>query len=280
MYTILRGGYNSKHPKGYEKVNTDGLLCYLLLIIRSPAFIQIGEEKFKVNGNSAVIIRPQVPYRYSGEQMEYRNDWLYFESSEKNFEDEYGQLLNHPIPLVNVLLYSQYIKNIVWEKNYALEKYRDRNVSMLLEIILNKLVQENQDCNTNRSYNPYASKLQEVRLTMLSRPDQEYTPIQLASALNVSPSYFQVLYKNFFGVPFKSDLIQMRVNYAKNLIFETNFTLEQIAQMSGYNSEIHFYRQFKAKTGMTPKEYRISMASEIRKINEPVSFGADCHHML
>ena len=43
--------------------------------------------------------------------------------------------------------------------------------------------------------------------------------------------------------------------------FVTPLTFEQIAYTSGYTNEIHFYRQFKKKTGMTPGEYRISMGS-------------------
>ena len=104
---------------------------------------------------------------------------------------------------------------------------------------------------------------------MLSRPEKNFTPAELAAVLNVSHSYFQALYKEFFGVPFKTDLIHMRLDYARDLISETNLTLEQIALMSGYNNEIHFYRQFKAKTSMTPKEYRIFMGRQKRRIFKP-----------
>lgn len=269
MYTIFRGGYNSRHPKGYEMIRPKGLFCYLFLIIRSPAYIQIGEAHFEVKGNAAVIIRPNIPYSYSGIDGEYRNDWLYFESSQEDFEEEYGPIMNHPILLSDALQYAQYFKNIVWEHNYAMEKYRRQNASMLLAVVLNKLMQENQVIAETGAYNPYASKLQELRLTMQSRPDKNFSPEELAAMLNVSPSYFQTLYKEFFGIPFKSDLIQMRLDYARDLICETNMTLEQIAQMSGYNNEIHFYRQFKAKIGMTPKEYRISMTRDRCIIYDP-----------
>ena len=84
-------------------------------------------------------------------------------------------------------------------------------------------------------------------------------PEELAAQINVSSSYFQHLYKDFFGIPFKTDLIDMRINHARDLILNTTLTFEQIALMSGYSNETHFYRQFKTKTGMTPKEYRITM---------------------
>ena len=269
MYTIFRGGYNSRHPRDYKMIRPKGLYCYLFLIIRSPAYIQIGAEKFTVLANSAVIIKPHVPYWYSGIDGEYRNDWLYFEPSDEHFEEEYDPIMNHPILLSDALHYAQFFKNIVWENNYAMEKYRRQNASMLLAVMLNKLMQENQVIAETGAYNPYASKLQELRLSMLSRPDKNYTPTELSAMLNVSPSYFQALYREFFGMPFKTDLIQMRLDYARDLICETDLTLEQIARMSGYNNEIHFYRQFKAKSGMTPKEYRTAMNRENCIIYDP-----------
>ena len=58
----------------------------MFLIVKSPAYVQIGEEKFTIKTNSAVIIRPDVPYQYSGIDGEYKNDWLYFESTDADFE--------------------------------------------------------------------------------------------------------------------------------------------------------------------------------------------------
>ena len=259
MYTVLRGGYNSKHPKEFVMYRPNGLYCYLFLIVRSPAYMQIGAERFVIETNSAVIIQPNIPYEYAGIESEYKNDWLYVESSEPDFEEKYGQLFNHPIPLSNSLQFTQYFQHIVWENNYGDEEHRKENVSLLLQVVFNKLLQEKKSLKEQKEYNPYAAELQELRLMMKDRPDKNFTPMELAAAMNVSPSYFQALYKEFFGVPFKTDLIQMRLEYARELILETGLPLNQIAELSGYSNEIHFYRQFKAKTGMTPREYQESM---------------------
>ena len=90
---------------------------------------------------------------------------------------------------------------------------------------------------------------------MQSQPYKNFTSREMAEELGISASHFQYLYKHFFGIPFKSDLINIRMDYARDLILNTDLKLEQISQLSGYNSEIHFYRQFREKTGMTPREY-------------------------
>ena len=90
---------------------------------------------------------------------------------------------------------------------------------------------------------------------MQSQPYKGFTAREMAESLEISPSYFQHLYKEFFGIPFKTDLINIRLDYARGLILNTDLKLERVAQLCGYNSEIHFYRQFREKTGMTPREY-------------------------
>ena len=259
MYTIYRGGYNSKHPKDYLMSRPKGLYCYLFLIIKSPASLEIDARPFTIHSASAIIISPNTPYQYSGLDCEYINDWLYFDCTDADFVSKYESLFNHPIPLSNSMQFSQHFQHIIWENHYALEQFRNENVSMLFEVFFNKLLQEEQTVKTQHPYNPYVSRLQKLRMDMLSRPYHNFTPAELATKLNVSPSYFQFLYKEYFGVPFKTDLINMRLEYAQGLIIETTLPFEEIAYQCGYSNEIHFYRQFKAKMGMTPGEYRLAM---------------------
>lgn len=257
MYNIYRGAHNAKHPKDFLMSRPKGLYCYLFLIVKSPAAFLINGKPFTIHSASALIISPNTPYQYSGLDCEYINDWLYFDCTSEDFVSKYQSLFNYPIPLSNSLQFSQHFQHIIWEDNYALEEFRVPNTSMLLEVLLNKLLQESQFPGTQQSYNTHTSNLQKLRLQMLSKPNYNFKPEELSNMLHVSPSYFQFLYKDYFGVPFKTDLINMRLDYAKSLIEETTLPFEEIAYQCGYSNEIHFYRQFKAKIGMTPKEYRL-----------------------
>ena len=258
MYNIYRGAHNAKHPKDFLMSRPKGLYCYLFLIVKSPASFQINGDCFTIHSANALIISPNTPYQYSGLDCEYINDWLYFDCTDKDFESKYQSLFNHPIPLSNSLQFSQHFQHIIWEDHYALEQFRTSNISMLLEVLLNKLLQESLSPSTQQSYSTHTSNLQKLRLHMLSKPNHNFKPTELASMLHVSPSYFQALYKDYFGIPFKTDLINMRLEYAKSLIEETSLPFEEIACQCGYSNEIHFYRQFKAKVGITPREYRVS----------------------
>lgn len=255
MYSISRGGCNSRHPIPFLMSKPQGIHCHILLIVKSPALFRIGETTMTVRANSALIIHPGVPYMYQDMGEEYINDWVYFECDDPAFEEYDSQLFHHPVFLGDVTQYSQYIHHILWEHSYSDEPFRTQNIDMLMHVLINNLLQVLEKAEQPGFNNPYASKLQSLRLTMQTQAFKNFTPKELSASLGVSPSHFQYLYKEFFGVPFKTDLINFRIDYAKDLILHTDLKLEQIALMSGYSNEIHFYRQFRAKTGMTPREY-------------------------
>lgn len=259
MYTILRGGYNSKHAESFIMSRPKGLTNYLLLIVKSRADFQIENIHFITEPDSAILIPPDTPYRYAGLEKEYKNDWIHFQCSDADFDEKYRYLMNKPIRLSNGLQFTQYFQHLIWEQNYASDRYHADNVTFLFQVLINKLCQEYETGHHQAAYNPFASRLQDLRLNIQSQPNHSYSPEEFASALNVSVSYFQFLYKEFFGIPFKKDVINMRLEYTRDLILNSTLSFQQIALMSGYSNEIHFYRQFKAKTGMTPKEYRTLM---------------------
>lgn len=51
----------------------------------------------------------------------------------------------------------------------------------------------------------------------------------------------------------------MRIDYAKYILETSSLSIEQVAEISGYTNEVHFFRQFKQITGITPARYRKSV---------------------
>lgn len=258
MFTVSNGGNNSRHPKTFLMSRPKGLTNYLLLIIKTHANFEIAGVKFVVAPNSIVIIDRNTPYQYYNPEGDYTDDWMHFECSHDDQFRNSGVVFNQIYSLRNPSKFTLLIQQIIWEKNYTPEKYRNENVHMLFQVLINNLILAYQETDNSRSYSPFYTKMQNIRLSLLATPYEKYSPKSFSVLLGISESYFQHLYTIFFKVSFQADLINMRMEYAKNLIITTNMTIEQIAEMSGYSNEIHFYRQFRKKLGMTPNEYRKS----------------------
>ena len=58
------------------------------------------------------------------------------------------------------------------------------------------------------------------------------------------------------------DIIQSRIGQAKRMLAQTNLTMEEIADRCGYNSPVHFSRQFRKCTGYAPSKWRENTLGE------------------
>ena len=59
------------------------------------------------------------------------------------------------------------------------------------------------------------------------------------------------------GLSLKNYVIELRIRKASELLKYSNKSIGEIGELCGYNSPVFFSRQFREKTGFTPKEYRV-----------------------
>ena len=58
------------------------------------------------------------------------------------------------------------------------------------------------------------------------------------------------------GIGFANYLLNLRMEYAKKLLRETNLKMWQVAEESGFNDYHYFSKVFKKAEGMSPAQYR------------------------
>lgn len=78
----------------------------------------------------------------------------------------------------------------------------------------------------------------------------------LSEHLHLNPSYLSMLFKQVIGRSFKEHLNKVRVNEAKRLLVNTNYSIIDIAVACGFTNQSYFTKVFKKETGMTPKQFR------------------------
>ncbi len=78
----------------------------------------------------------------------------------------------------------------------------------------------------------------------------------LAEISGISQSYLKKLFVKRFGVTPLKYVIQLKINYARNLLLSGMYTSSQVAEICGY-SNLHFFsRQFKEYCGISPIEFK------------------------
>jgi len=255
MFRITNGGYLTRHPQSFYLSRPQGFEHNVFLCIHSEARIKIAGDTYNVHPGTYLLIRKNTPYAYSNPHGEYVDDWIHFECSKSDLKEFPEGIFNKPFSCSIPTIIETYIEQIIWENKFAPEEFRDENVHQLFKIIMRHCADDYED-KTNPEYSPYRFMFQKQRLSIQSAPYMEYKASIMADSIGISTSYYEHLYKEFFGISFRSDLINMRIDYAKSLISDTDMSFEQIAQQAGYKSEVHFYRQFQSKCGVTPGEFR------------------------
>ncbi len=79
---------------------------------------------------------------------------------------------------------------------------------------------------------------------------------EVADHLHLNPSYFSRIFNQSFGSTFKGYLTQVRIEEAKRLLANTDYSLLDIAVAVGFDNQSYFTSVFKKYTGMTPGQYR------------------------
>ena len=74
--------------------------------------------------------------------------------------------------------------------------------------------------------------------------------------VNVSPYYFSKIFKEGTGENFIEYLTNIRIEKAKELLSNTDYSMKEICVMVGYSDPNYFSRSFKKNVGVTPTEYK------------------------
>jgi AraC-like DNA-binding protein len=78
----------------------------------------------------------------------------------------------------------------------------------------------------------------------------------VAKTVPLNERYFCKKFKEYTGDNYKSYLRKMKLRYARRLIYATSYSMLEIAERSGYQTQSHFNREFKEMYGVTPSELR------------------------
>jgi AraC-like DNA-binding protein len=130
-----------------------------------------------------------------------------------------------------------------------------------VEWILNLLVEECDRVVQWKDRNAAGNALYKEIRRYLEDHYQNTTLDDLIEKFGHNMNYFNRLIKNHTGMTYSRFLQNIRLEKAEALLKTTGFTVEEIAQQSGYENVSYFYKIFQKKFDMTPKDLRKSILS-------------------
>ena len=91
---------------------------------------------------------------------------------------------------------------------------------------------------------------------LLENPHRKVTVDELANRFHYHPDTLRRLFKKETGLTLKSYETDLLLNKIRQLLADTDMSLEQIAETLQMTDRSHLIKFFKSKTGLTPGDYR------------------------
>lgn len=126
------------------------------------------------------------------------------------------------------------------------------SVGDYLTLIFGKLLK----LYTLKSNNAAGDRVGEVLDYCKQNRNSDISSASVAKALNISQSYLSYIFGKKLSVGFRAYINSLRINDAQKLLATENYSITEIAAMTGFNTLRSFNRAFLKKTGISPSQYR------------------------
>lgn len=249
-------GYNGTHDSNFKISRPNGYPYYLFLLVKTPALFVINGEEIIAESSSAIIYDINFPQYYSSYNGNYINDWIHFKAD--NLTDYFKSLnipLNTIIKIWDDTFVCEMIK-LMSNEYYSVNPNKNETMSLLLQTMFAKLSELISISIPKKYINIHYAELVSLRKEIYSNPQRQWRVDILADKMNMCSTYLQKIYRKTFGISCVADVIECKLNYAKDILSKTNMSINEVANECGYKNDVHFMRQFKKYVGVTPSEYR------------------------
>lgn len=263
MFHVNFCGYNSMHPVALDRLQPHGYDDNLLLLIKTDVFFEKDGITVDMPPNTIVIWNAHSYIHYGCRHPHFNDDWIHFtqDGEDADFLQKLRLPLNQPFTLPYMGTLTEYSKLIVLE-NSSSHPYKENTIHSLMYALLYSIANQLHTEEDIHSQNKYYYSMNKLRMEILNAPYRQWYIPDLSDKLHISISHFQHLYKKFFGITCGQDIISARIKHAQFYLRTTEMSIHSLATFCGYDSELHFMRQFKKITGLTPSQYRTTCQQE------------------
>ncbi len=252
-------GYQFFNKSRYSRNRPDGRFDYLIIYLYS------GKANFLVDGimqeakpGDIILYRPHKEqfYEFFGESQT-QNYWIHFtgNSVEKiiseNFEDNV---------FFNIGVHQKMASTFDTIRDELLLKARNFEDIVSLQFnLLMKLISRYKSATNDEGAKQ--SIFNDLILTLNDTYHEAWNVDRMAELCNMSKSRFLHLFKEHKGVSAMQFLIKLRLDKAKELMINSSFSIQDVAELVGYNDPLYFSRLFKKVNGCSPRDYIKSASS-------------------
>lgn len=235
---------------------------HLDLITKGCLLVKKDGQEYYAKENKMIFVPSNITYHQKVETTPYRYHSFLF----SYLENEETKLVKSPIIFTPR------------KTDYYLDRYKQayhlyitKPVSYKLKIrkiiyeVLDKICEETFLKET--SPDGYYTIKKSVEYINENYADPQICSETIASFSNITPTYFRRIFKKIHSVTPNKYINNLRINKAKIMLENTDYTIDEIAYRCGYNDYSYFSKVFYTHTGLAPSIYRTKYNQQNKKEN-------------
>lgn len=203
--------------------------------------------------NQAVVIDCHSPHSYGSYHGKWEFLWLHFSGSFSN--NMYDFLYQKDLDSITISntefndIFNEIISSLELFDNY--NRFKISTSIQKLFLLLSDSRSSGEDSISKKD------QLVEKAIELMEANfNQPLTIQQLSGQLNISNYHFIRTFKKVTGLSPYNYLTVLRISKAKKYLVETDYSVEDISDLCGFNDTTNFITKFKGLTGETPLKYR------------------------
>ena len=243
---------------------------YYLADIKGSGQVTIADQTYPLTKNCLVLIDQHTPHRNDLSQADFHERYL-LELDPTIFDTDSDKLVHVPISLFfqqNTGVYQldqstlRQIKQVllsIYDESLFNEIYFEDLVRLrVLEIVLllNRFF-ENQTLTSGKFSVAQKQTIEPVVKYINEHFSEDLSLTQLAEQFYLSKAYLARAFKGGTGKTLHAYLNDCRLKHAQRLLLlYPSYSIDEVAELCGFNSTSYFTKQFRLHTSLTPSQFR------------------------
>lgn len=220
----------------------------------SAVFYKEGKS-FTASAGTMIVYRPGEPQEYiysSAAQTEVC--WLHFSGSEASALVRHAGFGLSGVLEAGILPdYRELFLRMIQELQFARPGYEEL-LSLLIQQLFVTIRRHTLECGSKHSRIP--QKIQEAVRYFNEHFSEPLSIAQYAENQHISVCWFIRSFRLSMGISPMQYITSVRLNRARTLLESTDYTIQEIGAMVGYDNPLYFSRVFRRQMGEPPSHYR------------------------
>lgn len=242
----------------YSGNNTRDYYVLHFILSGKGSFASAGNKMTHLKAGDVFILPRSIPCFYQADHEDpWEYSWIGFSGSSVR-----------DVLLQSQLMEKHYLKNItnsLFANEYqelfdSLHQPLNLNNRLLVQSNIfrtfHQLIQEYPSTKGQQKAGSYEHFNQAVQL-MKDNLEKGYNVSDVTAALHLSRSYVHTIFKKFTESSPQQFLLNLRIDEAKEILKETDYSIQAVASLVGYKDQFTFSKAFKRIVGVSPQEFRL-----------------------